>query len=108
MPRSTEAWPDFGSYAFDVGDLTKDFVRWLELQTDIEGRGRNSAIAREVGLDRTYVSRLLRGERVGHLTLETLEQVAEAKRCEPWEVLWCVCHQIADPPPPPPKPPKSP
>lgn len=99
-PHGTEAGMGLVPYGFHVGDLSKEFVRWLELQTDEEGRGRVASIAREVGLERTYVSRLLRGQRMGQLDFATLERVARAKRCAPWEILWCVANQVADPPPP--------
>src|SRR4030095_16358337 len=77
------------------------FRLWLEGLTEIEGRGKVAAIARETGLDASFVSRLLSKDRQGYVTLRTIQEIAEHRRLTCWELLWCIENGISDLPPPP-------
>jgi hypothetical protein len=79
--------------------IDERFRLWLEELTDVDGRGRTAAIARETGLDPSFVSRLLRKDRMGFVTLRTIEEIAEHRGVKPWELLWCIERGISDPPP---------
>jgi transcriptional regulator with XRE-family HTH domain len=76
--------------------LSDKFREWLGKQTGSRAHGWKTEVAELVGLDRSYVNKVLNKKRPGRLRLEALEQMAEHLHCKAWQVVWMIEHGVPD------------
>ncbi len=70
--------------------LSDKFREWLAKQTERREHGWKTEVADRVGLDRSYVNKVLNKRRPGKLRLDALERIADHLGCAIWQVVWMI------------------
>lgn len=76
--------------------LSDKFREWLGKQTASREHGWRTEVAERVGLERSYVNKVLNRKRPGRLRLEALEQMASHLGCKAWQVVWMIEHGVPE------------